>query len=32
LLAEYGAIKSFYAEKYPECIHGYRDSKEGAPE
>jgi hypothetical protein len=28
LLAEYGKVQSFYTEKYPECVHGYRESKE----
>lgn len=28
LLAEYGKVQSFYAEKYPECVHGYREPEE----
>jgi hypothetical protein len=32
LLAEYGQVQSFYAEKYPECVQGYRGPKEGEAE
>jgi hypothetical protein len=32
LLAEYGKVQSFYAEEYPECVHGYRDPKEAEAE
>jgi hypothetical protein len=32
LLAEYGQVKSFYAEKHPECVQGYREPKEAAAE
>jgi hypothetical protein len=28
LRAEYGQVQSFYAEKYPECVQGYREPKE----
>jgi hypothetical protein len=28
LQAEYGEVRSFYAEKYPECVQGYREPKE----
>lgn len=31
LLAEYGKVRSFYAEKYPECVRGYREPKETEP-
>jgi hypothetical protein len=32
LLAEYGQVQSFYAEKYPECVQGYRGPKEAEEE
>ncbi|KDR13269.1 28S ribosomal protein S5, mitochondrial [Zootermopsis nevadensis] len=28
LLAEYDEVQSFYTEKYPECVHGYREQTE----
>jgi hypothetical protein len=32
LLAEYGQVQSFYAEKYPECVQGYRRPQETVAE
>jgi hypothetical protein len=32
LLAEYGQVQSFYAEKYPECVQGYREPNEEVAE
>jgi len=32
LLTEYGQVQSFYAEKYPECVQGYRGPREAAEE